>query len=194
MLQIDVNAACRETPTVTCYFWVEIIFRDWKGYQSRKIKKLLFYVSFCLPGLQLAPVLSAGEQGRRRHVPLADLFEGFCLPGLQLAPVLSAGEQGRRRHVPLAALFEGFSLSGLQLAPARAAGGPSPAQGGQLPGNVGARKILELLEPQIHLQSLSVPLSHAQCFPFFNFKKRLQYRIFNSLSTAQHARNPCFWS
>ena len=160
MLQIDVNAACRKTPSVTCYFWVEIIFQDWKGYQSRKI---LFYVSFCLPGLQLAPVLSAGEQGRRRHVTLA-------------------------------ALLEGFSLSGLQLAPARAAGGPSPAQGGQLPGNVGARKILELLEPQIHLQSLSVPLSHAQCFPFFNFKKRLQYRIFNSLSTAQHARNPCFWS
>ena len=136
MLQIDVNAACRKTPSVTCYFWVKIIFRDWKGYQSRKIKKLLFYVSFCLPGLQLAPVLSAGEQGRRRHVTLA-------------------------------ALLEGFSLSGLQLAPARAAGGPSPAQGGQLPGNVGGRKILELLEPQIHLQSLSVSLFQAHCFPFF---------------------------
>ena len=137
MLQIDVNAACRETPTVTCYFWVEIIFRDWKGYQSRKIKKLLFYVSFCLPGLQLAPVLSAGEQGRRRHVPLAALFEGFCWPGLQLAP-------------------------------ARAAGGPSPAKGGQLPGNVGARKILEMSDPQIHLLfPLCLSLSHSHCFPFF---------------------------
>ena len=78
MLQIDVNAACRKTPSVTCYFWVKIIFRDWKGYQSRKIKKLLFQlvsswclVGVCLAGFQPAPVLPAGGQGRRRYVPLA---------------------------------------------------------------------------------------------------------------------------
>ena len=70
-LHIDFNAAHRQAPIGMCYFWVKIIFRDWFPFQSRKIKKLLFYVGFCLSGLQPAPVLSAGEQGQRRHVPLA---------------------------------------------------------------------------------------------------------------------------
>ena len=61
------------------------------------------FEGFCLSGLQPAPVLSAGEQGQRRHVPLAAFFEGFCLSGLQPAPALFAGGQGRRQHVPLVA-------------------------------------------------------------------------------------------
>ena len=71
-------------------------------------------------------------------------------------------------------------------APVRAAGGLPPARGGPQPGNVGARKILKLSEPQLHLQSRSLS-------PFLNFKKRLQCRISNGLSTAQRARAACFW-
>ena len=72
------HAAYREAHVGAPYFGVKIIFRDWKGYQSRKIKKLLFQlvsswclVGVCLVGFQPAPALPAGGQGRRRYVPLA---------------------------------------------------------------------------------------------------------------------------
>ena len=60
-------------------FLGENYFRDWKGYQCKKINMLLFVVGFCLSGLLLAPVLSAGEQAgadtcRRRP--------WFCSSGL----------------------------------------------------------------------------------------------------------------
>ena len=73
MLQVHFNVEYRNKQVGGCSSWVKIIFRDWKGYQCRKIKKLLFW--FRLSGLLPAPVLSGGEQAgadtcRRRPWPI----------------------------------------------------------------------------------------------------------------------------
>ena len=116
-------------------FWVKFIFRDWKEYQCRKIKKLLFWLW----------LVSVGRGSSRRHpCSLASRDGAGASPvrllGLQPAPALSSGEQGRRRRVPLA-VFAGSRLSVHR--PVRWRAGPAsacavaglpPAQGSPLHG------------------------------------------------------------